>query len=453
MSFFKKNLSKTTESNYLEAKAYKSEYLRQSFLSPQLADVETIQITPFYPKKPLLVVIIFMMIVIAAALSLFLLRLKPTVTLPQVPSIDLDTINHTHTQLESGQSLLGLLSAYTNDAQDALNLISALAPLFPIDHLNTGQALDISYHESDEQKILDSLNIELGNHYYTAYRNQNGQFIAHATKIFLSSEQKDISGRIQSSLYNDGVKAGATPARIMELFDIFSYEIDYQRDLYEGDSFRLIFDAIKDEKNVIFTTNNIIAAEIKTHKKTYQAYMYKDKQGRVQYYDANGQGIKKGLLLMPLKAGRLTSTFGIRRNPLSGYTERHPALDFAAPMGTPIMAGGNGIVSKRGWDPRGYGNYIMVDHQNGYVTLYAHMSGYAKTSISGHKVNKGDTIGYVGSTGQSTGPHVHYEIRYKGKQLNPSIVVRGMGSSYDLKGEELKEFLQQIAPYKEKLSL
>jgi murein DD-endopeptidase MepM/ murein hydrolase activator NlpD len=150
-------------------------------------------------------------------------------------------------------------------------------------------------------------------------------------------------------------------------------------------------------------------------------------------------------LLTPVQGGRLTSGFSVRRNPFaSGYTEFHPALDFAAPTGTPIMAGGNGVVTRRGWDPRGYGNYVMIQHPNGYVTLYGHMSRFDSRAPVGSRVVQGQTIGYIGSTGRSTGPHVHYEIRINGKQNNPAIVVRNMSSGRVLTGEEKERFMESV---------
>lgn len=328
------------------------------------------------------------------------------------------------------------------DTAGAYAAVQAITPYFNPRYIRPGQTIQLGYAQSQgEEAVLKSVVVPVSFEKTAfAIRNLDGSFRAGETVNYLETRREHTAAVVDSSLYQAGLDAGVPENKLMEMFDLFAFDIDFQRDIQPNDRFELIYERQYDTLGRAASAGNLLAARLVTGATDHKAYRFQTRDSEADYYDERGRSVKKALLLTPVQGGRLTSGFRSRRNPLYGYTEFHPALDFAAPIGTPIMAGGNGTVIRRGWDPRGYGNYVMLRHNNGYVTLYGHMSRFAARAPVGARVSQGQTIGYVGSTGMSTGPHVHYEIRYNNKQLNPAVVVRNMSSGRTLRGEELAEF-------------
>ncbi|MGL4524686.1 MAG: M23 family metallopeptidase [Spirochaetia bacterium] len=375
--------------------------------------------------------------------------------LPEFPSMPVgskpDILGEKIT-LRGGESLAGALSRVVNDPGGVNNAVSIFSDFLNLRHLASGQTFDVGYSIIDGRKKLKSVILSRGRvDRIAVLSDPTGRFYGQHSKNFLSTQEVEISGAIESSLYADGLAAGAPVNKLAQLFDVFAFTVDFQRDLHPGDKFHLFYETENDSLGRVASVGNLKAARLTAAGKEYLAFQYRDAQGKINFYSQDGRGIRKALLLMPVNGGRLTSGYGARRNPVYGYTEVHPALDFAAPIGTPIMAAGDGKIIHRGWDPNGYGNYLKIQHSNGYVTLYAHMSGFARSSVNGARVLQGQTIGYVGSTGMSTGPHLHYEVHIGKKKTNPATVVRAMDSSRNLSGKEVEEFKAQIAPYLLKL--
>ncbi len=249
------------------------------------------------------------------------------------------------------------------------------------------------------------------------------------------------SGEINSSLYASARKAGLSPSAIATMTDdIFTYDIDFSRDVQPGDRFSVVLDETWREGERV-DNGKILAATFQTGGKTYTGFRF-ERNGKAEYFDADGRPLKKSFIRSPIQFARLSSNFGARRHPVLGRMRMHKGVDYAARTGTPIMAAGDARVQFAGVQ-RGYGNTVILDHGQGHTTLYAHMSRFGKYR-SGQRVRQGEIIGYVGSTGLSTGPHLHYEFRINGVHRNPLSVT--MPPPEPLKGAELAAFRAQAAP-------
>ena len=241
---------------------------------------------------------------------------------------------------------------------------------------------------------------------------------------------------IVNSLYNSAIEQKIPANIIVEFARIYGFEIDFQRDIWKNDTFQIIYEKFLNDKNQIVETGNIIFANMILRGKEYPLYMFKS-QGKIDYYDDRGRSVKKTLMKTPINGARLSSSFGMRKHPILGYNKMHKGTDFAAPLGTPIMASGDGTILKASWCGGG-GNCVKIKHNSTYTTVYAHLSKFARGIKKGSKVLQGQIIGFVGSTGMSTGPHLHYEIIENNKKINSQTLKLPSGKI--LKGNERKEF-------------
>jgi len=241
---------------------------------------------------------------------------------------------------------------------------------------------------------------------------------------------------ISSSLYESAVKSGVKPNVIVEFARIYGFQIDFQRDIWKNDSFQIIYENFLNDKGEIVDTGNIIYANLILQGKEYRLYYFKGKNIE-DHFDENGQSIRKTLMKTPINGARLSSGYGNRKHPILGYTKKHMGTDFAAPMGTPIMASGDGKVIKAGWCGGG-GNCVKIKHNSVYSTVYAHMSKFGRGIKKSVRVKQGQIIGYVGSTGLSTGPHLHYEVIENGKKINSQKLKLPSGKI--LKSKEREKF-------------
>ena len=241
---------------------------------------------------------------------------------------------------------------------------------------------------------------------------------------------------ILESLYKSAIEEKIPANIIIEFARIYGFQVDFQRDIRKKDGFQIMYEVFFDDKNNIIESGNILYANLKLSGENNSLYYFdlKDSEG---HYDKNGKSVQKALMKTPINGARLSSSFGMRKHPIDGFNKMHKGTDFAAPMGTPIMASGNGKIQKAGWCGGG-GNCIVIKHNSTYQTVYAHMSKFAKGIRSGVRVKQGQTIGYVGSTGKSTGPHLHYEVIINGKKVNSQKLKLPSGKI--LKDEERKLF-------------
>ena len=246
-------------------------------------------------------------------------------------------------------------------------------------------------------------------------RNKD-EFVINENILKLEKKEVVLSNTIKKNLYSSAVEAGIEPNIIVEFANMYGFEVDFQRDIRSGDKFEVYYERYIDEDNIVRNTGKIIYASMFVNNKELSLYNFKfnKKKG---YYDVDGKSVIKTLMKTPINGARLSSSFGLRKHPILGYNKLHQGTDFAAPRGTPIMASGSGVIL-RAQKYKGYGNYVSIIHNSTYVTAYGHMSKYGRNIKKGIRVVQGQIIGYVGSTGMSTGPHLHYEVIKNGKRIN-----------------------------------
>ena len=241
---------------------------------------------------------------------------------------------------------------------------------------------------------------------------------------------------IKNNLYSSAVNAKINPDTIIEFARIFGFEIDFQRDIRKDDYFRILYEKYFDENGEFIKSGSILYAHMNVNGREISLYKFgNDKE--YGYFDVNGKSVEKALMKTPINGARLSSPFGLRKHPILGFNKLHTGTDFAAPMGTPIMASGSGTITRAKWCGGG-GNCIKIKHNSTYETVYAHMKSFAKGMKVGKKVRQGEIIGYVGSTGMSTGPHLHYEVIVNGKKVNSQKLKLPSGKT--LKDNERTEF-------------
>ena len=246
-------------------------------------------------------------------------------------------------------------------------------------------------------------------------------------------------GQMEGSLYESALKAGADSRLVAEAVKLFSHKLDFGRDIKPGDPFTMVFDRKVAESGKTVETGQLLYAEIGAKGQTSRFYRF-DKDGHSDYFDELGKNIRGFLLRTPVDAARVSSGFGMRLHPILGYTRLHPGIDFAAPKGTPVFAAGDGVIAEKRW-AGGYGNWLKITHQGGWATGYGHLSAYAAGLHVGEKVHQGELVAYVGSTGLSTGPHLHYEVIDHGTKINPKGANVPQGTI--LAGSELAAFKAQ----------
>ena len=267
-------------------------------------------------------------------------------------------------------------------------------------------------------------------------KNEENKFISK--KIITKLYKKKILSEniIKNNLYSSAIEAKINPETIIEFARIFGFEIDFQRDIRKNDYFNILYEKYFDENGEFIKSGSILYAHMSVNGREISLYKFgKDKD--YGYFDSNGKSVEKALMKTPINGARLSSPFGMRKHPILGYNKKHLGTDFAAPMGTPIMASGSGTITRAKWCGGG-GNCIKIKHNSTYETVYAHMKSFAKGIRVGKKIRQGEIIGYVGSTGMSTGPHLHYEVIVNGKKVNSQKLKLPSGKV--LKNEERKQF-------------
>lgn len=273
-------------------------------------------------------------------------------------------------------------------------------------------------------------------------RSDNGSYEAAKVAVPMTTSLDHVAGVIDTSLFVSAMAQGAPSQVVAKLANTFAYDIDFQRDIRQGDAFDVLYEAKIDDRGTSAGVGDILYAELSwlggSRKKGY--YAFERDNGFVDFFDGTGQSAKRLLMKTPIDGARLSSGFGRRRHPVLGYARQHKGLDFAAPRGTPIYAAGDGVV-ERANRYGSFGNYVRIRHANGYKTVYAHLNGFKKGLRAGKRVRQGDVIGYVGTTGRSTGPHLHYEVHLNGKAVNPRKLKIATGVK--LKTGELERFTEQ----------
>ena len=344
-----------------------------------------------------------------------------------------------------GDTMSAILDRAGVVRQDANRAIQALKKVFNPTRIRQGQEINISF-QADAEALSDTSTAKAGEflglsllpdfrHRAVVTRDGAGSFSASREKRVLMSEPIRATNTISHSLYMAGSKVQVPNSVLAELIRLYSWDVDFQRDIRSGDGFELMYERFSDANGKPVHNGDVIFATLELSGKRHVIYRHTLADGSVDYFDEKGQSARKALMRTPIDGARLSSGFGKRRHPVLGYTKMHKGLDFAAPRGTPIYAAGNGTVEHAGRNGA-YGKYVRIRHNADYSTAYAHMKSI-KTR-KGRRVKQGQVIGYVGTTGRSTGPHLHYEILRNKRQVNPFRVK--MPSGRKLKGRELAAF-------------
>tara|TARA_Y100001970_G_C14248015_1_gene869693 strand:- start:3651 stop:5048 length:1398 start_codon:yes stop_codon:yes gene_type:complete len=302
--------------------------------------------------------------------------------------------------------------------------------------IKTGQKISFLLKKSIKTKEIEILNVNYPLSKETFVQIDKKKDKIEVTKNVTKLFKKEIvqSGKITTSLYKSAINAGIEPNIIIEFARIFGFEVDFQRDIRKGDEFEILFERFTDDRNKSVKTGKILYAYLNVNNQKIKLYRF-GKKSNTDYFDEDGKSISKALMKTPINGARLSSGFGNRKHPILGFTKHHNGTDFAAPTGTPIMASGTGTVIKAGWCGNG-GNCVRIRHNSSYTTGYGHLSKFA--TKTGRRVTQGQIIGYVGNTGMSTGPHLHYTVKYNGKFINSQKLK--LPSGRILKGNERKDF-------------
>ena len=340
-------------------------------------------------------------------------------------------------KISSGETFDKILNNYSIPNEEINQIKKKLNSDYDINNLKPNLEIKITIDQSNNKKITSFLFPVSRTEKIQLTRNLDSNLFEK--KIIITNLNKKIvfkEGKITQSLYKTAIDLKVQPNVIIEFARIYGFQVDFQRDIRKNDNFQIMYEVFEDDDGKVFETGNIIFADLKLSGKNNALY-YFEKKGSEGHYDENGKSVEKALMKTPINGARLSSAFGMRKHPIDGFNKMHRGTDFAAPMGTPIMASGSGLITRARWCGGG-GNCIKIKHNSTYETIYAHMKNFARGIKEGIRVKQGQIIGYVGSTGKSTGPHLHYEVVVNGKKVNSQKLKLPSGKT--LKGKERKIF-------------
>ena len=366
----------------------------------------------------------------------------------ELPPVAVDT----HVTVRRGDTLKAVLTRAGIPGGDAEQAIRALTKVYNPRQLKPGFEIFLQIqppaHKNGRASLI-SIDFIAGPEKDVSVLNEGGgRFTAEVYHRTLTPQLAYGRGTIESSLYLAGTRAAIPAAILTNLITLYSFDVDFQRDIQPGDAFEISYEILNDEAGTPVRNGDILVASMTLSGNTMKLYRFKTESGFNDYFDETGQSAQKTLLRTPTDATRISSGFGRRRHPVLGYTKIHRGIDFAAPPGTPIYAAGDGVVEKAGWSG-GYGKYIRLRHNGTYKSAYAHMRQIARGIKAGVRVKQRQIIGYIGATGRVTGPHLHYEVIRNGRQVNPQTVRLPAGNR--LKGAELTRFKETVSQIKERL--
>jgi len=319
--------------------------------------------------------------------------------------------------LKSGQSLGPLLQKNGIQPNTAYAVTQAFSKVYSPRNLRAGQKINLYFGANDNGFSGISLKPNSENTIFVNKTN-DGSFTSKKIAAEFTKVLVRVDSAIENSLYLDAQELGAPDKVIVQFSHIYAHSVDFQRDIRKGDKFEMMFEVFRDHQGKTIKAGDLVYTSFSPRGKQSEFYLFENAKGREGYYDEKGKGAKRMLMRTPVNGARLSSRFGRRKHPVLGYRKSHTGVDFAAPRGTPIMAAGTGTIIRANRFST-YGNYVSIRHSDGYVTAYAHMKGFARGIKKGRRVMQGQTIGYVGTTGRSTGPHLHYEVHKKGRKINP----------------------------------
>lgn len=342
-----------------------------------------------------------------------------------------------------GDTLIGILTDNGVDRASAHNAVLTLGKVFDVRRLQIGQDITLTFVPSTDGEQFVGLALRPSPERDVLVKlDDSGAFSAEEAERPLDRRPAYGAATIQSSLYEAAIDANVPIDVLMDVVRVFSFDVDFQRDVQPGDHFEVMYDGFDDEFGDRVRNGEIRYAAMTLSGKTLAFYHFTPSSGFTDYFTADGRSVRKALMRTPIDGARLSSGFGARRHPILGYTKMHKGVDFAAPTGTPIMAAGDGVV-EMAETFGGYGNYLRIRHNGEIKTAYAHTSRFAKGVRVGSRVRQGQIVAYVGTTGRSTGPHLHYEVMLNSRQVNPMSIKLPTGEQ--LAGKDLKK-LQGLIP-------
>jgi murein DD-endopeptidase MepM/ murein hydrolase activator NlpD len=338
--------------------------------------------------------------------------------------------------IKNNDSIEKILKNYNIKNED-IKEISVKLKEKKLSNIYSGRKLSLIYKKlQNNTNTVVNLVYPVNNTSSIEIRKSQNNFIVKENILQLYKKEVVIKNIIKNNLYSSAINAGVEPNIIVEFARIYGFEVDFQRDIRKGDWFEILYEKFEDDNGKVRDTGKIIYASMYVNGEEINLYNFKDKNEE-EYYDIKGKSITKSLMKTPINGARLSSSYGMRKHPILGYNKMHRGTDFAAPSGTPIMASGSGTVTRARWCGGG-GNCVKIKHNSTYETIYAHMKAFAKGIKEGRKVRQGQIIGYVGSTGMSTGPHLHYEVVVNGKKVNSQRLKLPSGKT--LKGTAREKF-------------
>jgi len=355
-------------------------------------------------------------------------------------------------KVASGDTLLSMLIDAGVSHDEAYSALETAKKIYDPKKLDVGQNISVMLDKAagSDAPVIKSMTLPISlASTLEITRTKDDSFTAKKVDMPLERRVAHAGGKINSSLYQTGYELGLSSSMLGEIINAYSYDVDFQRDIQPGDAIDVLYERLQTKDGKVARNGNLIFAELDLGDRTLRVYRYTDKDGNSDYYNDAGESIRKALLKTPINGARITSGYGMRNHPLLGYTKMHRGIDFGAPTGTPVYASGDAVVEFVG-RKGGYGNFLKLKHNNSYESGYAHLSRFATGIAPGKKVKQGQIVAYVGTTGQSTGPHLHYEIFVNGIQVNPSGVKFKTGNA--LRGKELAAFKKTMEKIEAKLT-
>ncbi len=348
-------------------------------------------------------------------------------------------------KLGNGDTVAGVLQKAGVSGTEAYYAVKALTEHYDPRQVKPGQQIALRFDPVGEEEDMALAEIRVKIDPITSVvvnkQEETETFKAVLDKKKVEERTNGHYAVIETSLYGSALKAGIPAPIVAELIRVYSWDVDFQRDIRQGDKIEILYTTYETKDGDIARYGDVQFANLSVGGTDIPVYRYEMQNGDVDYFEADGRSIRKALMKTPIDGARLSSGFGMRRHPVLGYNKMHKGADFAAPTGTPIYAAGDGTIELAG-RKGGYGNYVRIRHNSTLKTAYAHMNKFSKKARTGKRVKQGDVIGYVGTTGRSTGPHLHYEVLEKGRQVNPSKVDLPTGEK--LKGKDLENFKKKM---------
>ena len=342
-------------------------------------------------------------------------------------------VNH---KISSGETFNSILEQYSVSQSEISQIKKQISKKINLNKLNTNHKIEFTMDQTNN--LVKEFVFKISNK-EKIYLTRNTETNDFNQKILVTKLKKNIlykENKILKSLYASATDKKIPASIIVEFARVYGFQVDFQRDIRKHDSFQIMYEVFTDDNGKEIESGEILFANLNLSGEDNSLY-YFDAKGSEGHYDKNGKSVRKALMKTPINGARLSSPFGMRKHPIDGFNKMHRGTDFAAPMGTPIMASGDGLIKKAGWCGGG-GNCVVIKHNSTYKTVYAHMSKFASGIRSGVRVKQGQTIGFVDSTGKSTGPHLHYEVIVNGKKINSQTLKLPSGKV--LKGQERKIF-------------